>query len=776
MSRSTLSPKVIAGIMVSLCFGVSLYLRIVLPYDQVFSGDWIKFAGADAYYHMRLVDNLVNHFPQSMIFDPYTRYPFGAGVFWPPFFHWLLGGIALLVGFGAPTPHTVDIVGVYLPPILAALTVIPVYFIGKELFHRWAGVIAAGLVALLPGEFLGRSILGFTDHHVAEVLFTTVTMLFLMLAMKAGRQKKLTFSRLRHPDRTAITKPIIYSVLAGVFLGIYLLTWVGGLLFVFLIFIGVAVQFVIHHLKNEPSEYLGIVGTVLFLTTLVISMVLLSRSYLGPRYFISLSVASVTPLVLASLSRVMHNRKIAVACYPLFLLGLGTAALAVFYLINPLLLKSMLGKFNIFFPSGAALNIQEVQPILFPGGDFSLSAVWGNFTTGCFLSLIALGLLSYLIIKRGETDKTLLVVWSIMILAASLGQRRFAYYLAINVALLTGYSSWLILQFAGFGKTAIEYAERPVEARRTRRKRSRKRGFGLANSRVYMVLAPIVVFFLVFFPNISPAINTVSGTFSASDDAWYSSLSWLRENTPDPFGDPDFYYQLYEAPPYGEYYQYPDTAYGVLAWWDYGHRITRIAHRIPISNPFQQGVSSVAQFFTAQDEASATEIADQLGAKYVIVDKDIATVGLHALADWAGSSHEEFFDVYHDRRGDELVPILLFYPEYYRSLCVRLYCFDGEAVFPEHCMVISYQERIGRRGVTYREITSVQSAPSYEEATAYISSQKSGNYRIVGDDPSVSPVPLEGLEHYRLIHDSRASVEEVGVGMKSVVKIFEYRR
>ena len=63
MSKGRFSPKIVAGIMVALFFGASLYLRIVLPYDQVFSGDWIKFTGVDAYYHMRLVDNLVTISP-----------------------------------------------------------------------------------------------------------------------------------------------------------------------------------------------------------------------------------------------------------------------------------------------------------------------------------------------------------------------------------------------------------------------------------------------------------------------------------------------------------------------------------------------------------------------------------------------------------------------------------------------------------------------------------------------------------------------------------------
>jgi dolichyl-diphosphooligosaccharide--protein glycosyltransferase len=198
MNQNRFPSGLVAGIIVALFFGVALYLRIALPYDQVFVGDWIKFTGVDAYFFMRLVDNLVHNFPHLITFDPYLLYPGGSGIGTPPFWIYLLSGVTWLIGLGSPTQHTVDMVGVYFPAVLGALTTIPVYFIGKALFNRWAGAIAAGLVAIFPGEFLGRSTLGFTDYHVAEVLLTTLIMLFLILAVKAGRDKQLTFGSLWH--------------------------------------------------------------------------------------------------------------------------------------------------------------------------------------------------------------------------------------------------------------------------------------------------------------------------------------------------------------------------------------------------------------------------------------------------------------------------------------------------------------------------------------------------------------------------------------------------
>ena len=773
MIQNRCSPKLLAGIILALFFGVALYLRTVLPYDQVFVGDWIKFTSVDAYYHMRLVDNLVHNFPHRITFDPYTFYPHGMAVSWPPFFDWLLAGIIWVIGLGSPTQYTIDVVGVYFPAVLGALTVIPVYFIGKELFGRWAGVISAGLIALLPGEFLGRSILGFTDHHVAEVLFTTVTMLFLILAVKTARQRQLNFSHIRHRDWQVVAKPLVYSLLAGIFLGIYLLTWYGGLLFVFLIFAYFVIQFIIDHLRREDTDYLTIVGTLSFLVALVVSLSVWHQMGANTLYRISFLIAILTPAVLSGISQLLTSKRVKPAYYLLVLVGMGMAGARILYVANPAALKSMFGLLSYFNPTKTGI-ITEMQPLLLPHGDFTLFLAWGNFTTGFFLSLISLGILTYAILKRGEADKTLFVVWSLIILAATLGQRRFGYYFTVNVALLTGYLSWLILEFAGFKEAVAKPLETPTKVKKgkVKPKKPQKSGFRLTASRVYMALGLIAVFFLSFFPNIGPAMNVASQAFFAPSDAWCESLSWLKDNTPDPFDNPDFYYELYEPPPSGEDYNYPQTAYGVMSWWDYGHWITRIAHRLPNATPGMWG--ACALFFSAQDEASASKLMDELGIRYIIVDHDIATDRFTNVATFAHKSTEDFYDLYYLPQKGKLVPGMLFYPEYYRSFAVRLYNFDGSQVTPESTAVISYEVRINQDGKPYKEITSRKSFPSYEEAKAYIAGQESDNYKIVGIDPFISPVPLEALSHYKLIHSSDSSIWQLNIGIIPIIKIFEY--
>ncbi|MFC1982054.1 STT3 domain-containing protein [Chloroflexota bacterium] len=362
LDKVKLNPKLLCGLLIALFFCIALFIRVYFPYDKVFTADWIKFTGADAYFHMRLVDNIVHNFPNLLSFDPYFVYPGGSGVGVTRFFNYLLAGIIWVAGLGSPSPHTVDVISVYFPAVLGALCVVPVYFIGKELFGRWAGVLSAGLLALLPGEFVGRSILGFTDQHVAEVLLSTVTMLFLILAIKSAGRKQLTFGHLKSRDWAANTRPLVYSLLAGVFLGVYILTWAGALLFVFMLSVYFVIQFIIDHVKGRSTDYLCIAGFILFSVALIVSL-MVSQVTL---YLVSMAGAILIPLVLSGISRLMVRVNVKPFYYPLALLGLGLTGLGLFYLVSPFFLSSMLSMFSIFAPTGAQLTTIEMQPLLFP--------------------------------------------------------------------------------------------------------------------------------------------------------------------------------------------------------------------------------------------------------------------------------------------------------------------------------------------------------------------------------------------------------------------------
>lgn len=765
--------------MAAIC-GISLYIRIALPYDNVFINDWVWFRETDAYYYMRNIETLVHNFPHINSFDPYMLYPGGAAGLVRPFFAWLVAAVTLLVTPGTPSLHAIETVAAYMPAILGTLTLIPVYFIGKELFNRWVGVMSAALAAILPGEFMHRSLLSFADHHIAETLFSTVCMLFLIMAVKRARDREISFDHILKRNWSTIAKPLIYAVLAGVFLGIYLLAWQGGLFFVFIIFAYLVIQGIVDHLRNKSGDYLCIVGTPLFLIAFLMLLPVLGSSSLDTISRVALPIAIIVPIALSLISRLMAGRALKPVYYPLALLVLLGIGLAVLHAIDPSLFGYMFSLFSIFGRTGAMLTVQEASPILFPFGEFTFVIAWANFTASFFISFVALVMLIYVAVKQGGADKVLFLVWSIIALMAVLGQRRFGYYFAVNAALLTGYFSWKMLDLAGLGKLlgkprAAVTAVKKFKKREKKREKARQRTFmqprGVWAS---VIIVGIVIFFVVFFPNIPRARALASSESPIMNEGWYTSSLWLGENTPEPFGDPDFYYELY--PPRDEF-QYPDTAYGVMSWWDYGYFIMQIGHRIPNANPGQAGAVQAGEFFTAQDESSANEIANERGTRYVVIDSLMATPSkFYAMAEWAGSNASQFYDVYYYRPtpgSTTLQPVAYYYPTYYQSTVVRLYNFDGEAVIPTESVVISYEERVASNGQKYKERTSLQSFSSYEAARAYVESQTSGNYRIVGTSPLSSPVLLEELGSYELVHESEATTSVAGQTLPTV-KIFEY--
>ena len=761
------------GILITGFFAISLTFRIALPYDQVFVHDWIKFTSIDAYYQMLIVDSLANNFPQLTPFSPFLVYPGGGGFGEIHFFNWLIAFIAWIFGLGSPTQHLIDVIGVYFPAILAALTIIPVYFIGKALFNRWAGVIAAALVAVFAGEYLGRSILGFADQHVAETLFTTVAALFLILAIKNAGERELKFNQIIQRDWNIIRRPIIYSLLAGVFLGFYLITWLGGLLFVFIITLYFIIQLIINHIKHKPNDHLGIIGFILFLVALIIFLPFSpSLSYILP-----LIIAALIPPVLCGVSTFISHRGFKSFYFPLSIIGVAVIFLGLIAAISPSHLNWMASQFSIFTPTGAsAATTLEMQPFLSPQGTFSTGVAWGNFTTSFFLApdwpipgfgFISFAILIWVAIKHRADDEklTFFLIWSLIIFVLTFTQRRFAYYLVINIALLSAYLSWQAIWFAGLRRLAVKEEKKPEKEE----KRVKKPGWTIYH--INTILVVVIVFFFVLFPNIMKSREVAAQARFAPSDAWQESLVWMKENTPEPLGNPDAYYDVYDRP-----FTYPDSAYGVTSWWDYGYWISRVAHRIPNTNPSQdpKPITKVAALLLNDDDSQRDEIMKELASSYLITDYAMATDKFWAIATWSGRNFEEFIDTYIVSYENEQIPVRVFLPEYYRTPLVRLQIFDGKSVPEGAPVVLSYEERYGDNGAVLRYVTNIKEFSSYQEALSFIDGQDSGNHVIVGINPFSSPIPLEEVEGFNLIYGSEPIIPQEGMKPYSEVKIFEY--
>jgi len=542
---------VLAGIFVA-----SLFLRVVLPYKHVFTDSGVIFLGSDAWYHMRLAENMAHNLPWPMLYDSYTLFPQGMAVATPPLTTWLIAGVGYVIGLGEPTTHILEIVGAWLPPVLGTLTLIAVYFIGKELRSRWVGVIAVALVAFLPTELFSVSMLGFVSHHALGTLLVATTVLFLIRGYQRER--------------------LGYYALAGLALGFYFLTWYGAIFMLFVLWLWFIVQFAVDYHDDRDIASLRSGVTIAACVALFVY---------SPYHFdaggpgvvvVALIIAAVTPQIFGFLSSRVNDTKLLVATaivtIAMFMLAIWLVAMAVMWGRGPFIWTAGWIKF-IFVTSTPFGTVAETEPLLPHAAILVYGANYLFFFVGIYLAI------------KEKQRPLLIVVWGILMLIAVSIQRRWDYYFVVPLSLLTAY---FFFEIGNHVKKGVK-------------------------SRLSLALCVILLFVS------TPASIKLAMSPSLITKDWYNTLVWLRENSPEPFDDPEAYYNLYVA---GE------PGYGVLSWWDYGHWIIEVAHRVPVSNPFQQGAVEAAKFFVKGKEID--------GVKYVIVDQEMVEEKFNAMLFWAG--------------------------------------------------------------------------------------------------------------------------------------------
>ncbi len=674
-------------------FLFSFYIRGIVPYKNVFGGSVVGFAMDDSVFHMRLVENTINFFPHRIFYDAFTYYPNGFHLHWGPLFDQINAFAALIAGFvahgGMPAQSTIDTVGAFYPAVLGALIVFPVYFIGKELLDEKAGLLGAFLIAILPGPFLERSVLGFTDNHIAEVFYLTLMMMFFVIAIK--KAENITFDHWLNKDWAALKTPLIYSLFAGISFGAYLLNWTNGVFFAVVFAIFVVIQYVIDHFRGKSTEYLGIVGIIAYVVAMimVIPYVELSNGFDSGHYsLLHLTVTGGAALIFAFLSlvsREMNKREYRGLHYLLFIFGTILIGLIAIKILIPDLYDATIGALGYIFKgnTGANQTIAEASSI-------TPAMIMGWFGYNFYLTYIAILALCYYIIRKSNAEYTLIVVWSVFVLAITFAQNRFAYYYAVNVAILIGFLGSKILDFGDWKKFDSNDIIECVK-----------------KTRIQHILSLILVIAVIgFLPaNASPfqyscgswpwsCESTQWGALGEGQYEWFDALNWMRYNTPVP----DLpYNSIYERPPPGQPYNYSKNDYGVMSWWDYGHIITYWGHRIPNANPFQAGIGGgsahapgASTFLIAQTEEDANKVLDKLGingkpgARYVVSNAYMAYAIMDVFVTWndgyvsnkqlngnAGCNAYLFTPI-QTSQGGTCVPI----PEYYATMEARLHIFD----------------------------------------------------------------------------------------------------
>lgn len=767
----------------------SFYMRGIVPWNRVFSGSSVIFSSeTDAWYHMMLAHGTVINL-QRLFFDPMTNFPHGTPTHFGPLLSWAIAIFSYIFGLGNPSAHLVDVVGALMPAVMGALLVFPVYFIGRELLGKSCGLLSALIVAVLPGQFFSRTTLGFTDHHAAEILFSTLTMMFLILALHSGRS--LSFAGVQK-DWSAFKKPLLYSILTGVALGLYIDSWASGFLFEGIILVFLLLQSIFDHIRGKNVEYLSITAGIAFLAAIVLVLPFVDSANGFSNYYYSLFqptillIGIVAAVFLSILSRLVRERSFPGYYYPGALLGLAALGTFVLYFVFPQFTKPLLAGFAIFqAKTGGAATVGEAAALLSEGGAFSFGNVLRSFPglgamTGSPLailfSLFTLALIALIVMairnaKFQKPAEVLVLSWSIIILIMTLAQNRFTYYYAVNVAILTGFLVIWVLQKAGMGSL-----EKELAGIRDQNK--------LMVTSLKLLVAVVLIFVLIINPSLSMS-KMYARSAGGPDADWLTSTRWLQNNTPSPGME---LYQKYERPADGKF-AYPDAAYGIMSWWDYGHLIEVLGHRLPNANPFQQGIGSATKnipgsspFFLAENETRAEEVlaaidlnrSPYMNTKYVMIDQPMAVGKFHAMAAWSSISTSRYMAGVYQQQGDQLVPVQIWREPYFNTITARLYFFDGSETAGESGVGLSYQGRQVAEGVTVPVLTEAPKITTNRtELEVFVEERRnSGDLaEIAAMTPTNPAFPTPALQHYRLVHESESTV--TGNGQK-LVKTFEH--
>lgn len=667
---------------------IALMLSIRLQaYDRFVREDGsVLFGSNDPWYHFRETTYAVENWPYTMPYDPWTGFPSGRtagqfGTLWDQ----LVATVIVVLGLGDPGPELAGQVMLVATPVMAALCAIPVYLIARRFVDRPYALLSVLLLALIPGQFLGRSLVGSYQHHAAETFFISLAAVAFMYAFVVAVREQPIWELVVDRELDALRRPLASSILAGVALALYMSVWQPGVLMVGITGTFIALKMTSDVYHGDTPEPIGFVAAVSMTVAGLLMIIPLDSFSFGTTAYSYTQVGvplvvAVGAVFLAYLARQWEARDLDRTTYPAVVVALGGVGVVVLAVAIPDAWSTISSNFVRFIGFGAGAEqrtIAEAQPMLQEGQsrifrEYGLTMLAGFvglllmfaaplvrssrtedtiYAAGAivlvpllyllapvlsivggwigfqwqFLALViaAAGFFGATLRVRYDVERLFFLVWSGFLISAAFTQIRFNYYLVVPVVISSAFVVATII-------SALD-----VEA-----------GSDLSSDDVegWQVILVVALLLALVVPVLIVPIE-VSGdrTASAFESGannhpgetvlWSDSLDWLSEETPYPgeyagSDNPMEYYGTYDHPPDGDF-EYDDGVYGVMAWWDYGHWITAQGERIPVANPFQQNARNAANFLIAPDEATAEQYLyddEGSGVRYVMLDYSVADV------------------------------------------------------------------------------------------------------------------------------------------------------
>jgi len=563
----------------------------------------------DPHMHYRLTKHMVENgfFAWSSWTDSMSWYPYGLTVskaLYPglaataAFLYQIANALNLapapILSSDLYHPLTADPVFnfcIIFPVIMATLTVLVIYFVGRDIGGKEVGLFSAFFLAL-SSSYISRTSLGFFDDETVGIFGILLFIFFFLRSIDSER-----------PLRNSVA----YAVAGGLSLGYLFASWGAARypLGITLIFVLVLIL-----LRRYSSRLFLSYGTTFGVALLIAANV----PKLGVTFLKEPTVLAVAGIFLL-LGIIEVSRRIKTTrSKMLFVVGFLALIVVVFFALASLGLVGELGEkfISVIFPSerlGEGVTQQLVQSV-----QEHRPATWGSFyfDVGIGILFVPVGL--YFAVQNPTNRNLFLVIFGLTAIYFAGSMVRLTLLLAPAFSIL-----WALALVQLIKPFVTILRESPRIPRRKTRFRSRVGKEFSAAFIILMFLLLTVTFVLPSagstFPRVidraySPTtIAAASLPLKPTEPVrdWLDALNWMRVNL--------------------------EQSDVVCSWWDYGYWITAIANKTTLAdngtgNSTQ--ISLIGKMYMS-NETEAIKFLKEYDVKYVVIYQSFREDGSDAV-------------------------------------------------------------------------------------------------------------------------------------------------
>lgn len=611
------------GIAVVAVVALALFLRVYWNVDAATDpdGGFRLASGSDPYYHKRAIDWTQENGWKTLIHDPLLNYPYGSVNPNPPLFEWSVAatGFATAPFFGGDLATATWWALLLSPAIWGGLTTIPIYVLGKELFGRKAGFLAALFWALSTAS-MDHTSLGASDHDAFYLFFLVLGFTFYVKFIHAvrndpnwverwsdGRSVRRGVGRFFGERRAALG----YAALAGVSLAAVALTWKGFPYATGIVFAYATIQLVVDHWRNRDSTGLFAGTLIVLLLPVLIAMPYYAAAtvlgFLKPAAYIAFG------FLVAGLVLVPTRDMPSLLVMPLALIA-AIVGVALTFLVPALeSVRIQLLYATVYFKqSRLYTTIAEAHPSSFSDMVFSVGPVV------FFCAIFGLVGLLFTARKYPRRDTLFMFVWGVLAIYMAQSAVRFMFNAVPVLVVLAGWLMAVAISWFGFGAL---FDRRGGPAGATfRRNFSAWHAVGAVLIAVFLVVPSVVFAVDAAIPAeveqrmveergadsfVGGFIDKRMGAFTQGflPQYWSDGLEWLDEHDA---GIP------------------PEERGAFLAWWDYGHWAIEVGRHPASADNFQNGYVHAGNFLAARNETHAVQLLAARSLERDLVDASSA--------------------------------------------------------------------------------------------------------------------------------------------------------